>query len=184
MAMDLLGVLFPLVTMYTAAITHTLWGYAASSNQTTSILRCTVMKFLFLDTIDQVVSIWFCMWCNHDGVGGGPFAVGVMAAILGMGSWLGGILSMIYGDTMSYKTYTAVGLIADILSLLSVTLAELTAKEELPNWLTVADLLASVATIAAEAVSLFAYSRATPEEQKEFSAFPIVPTVVGGSDAA
>jgi len=173
-AMDSQSIMFPLVALYTAAITHALWGTWVSSNQKTSILLGTVMKFLFLDTIDQVVSIWFCMWCNHDGVGAGPFFLGVMAALLGMGSWVGGILSMIHGDESTHKLYTFVGLISDMLSLASVAVAELSAEEELPNWLTVADLLASVATIAAEAVALYAYFKITPEEQKDISACSVI----------
>jgi len=113
------------------------------------------LKMLFVDGVDQLVSIYLVIWCHMTSVGYGVLALAWSACIFGLPPFFATTFAMqaeMRGASTPMKVVNFCGLIADLFSIAAMAVIELATQEEdlLPGWLKVLDYVWSIASIIAE----------------------------------
>lgn len=144
----------PILVFVTASIV-TICGVAARNLEGAEGLALHLAKLVFLDSIDQLISIFLMLWTFNVETGDGPKALAVLAVMIGCPAFFSHSATLhmyISGDSAPYKFSNAVGLLADLCSVSAMAVIEFTAKErdDMPGWLKGMDWLWSVLSIMAE----------------------------------
>lgn len=114
-----------------------------------------LMKFAFVDSVDQLVSIYLVVWVFEVDVGSGCKALAVLAAFIGNLAFLAHSFSLqqlIRGNYGPFAMTNGAGLLADLCSVGCMAAIEMTAEEKdlLPGWLKGLDWLWSVLGVIGE----------------------------------
>jgi hypothetical protein len=173
-AFDNMEIVAPLLLLITAAVVNCCAAAGGVMFGADSSVLGYAMKMLFVDSVDQLVSIYLVIWCHMTTVGDGIRALAWFACIFGLPSFFGSTFAMqafMKGASDPMRAINLCGFIADIFSLAAMGVIEFTAVERdlLPGWLKGLDLLWSVASIIAEIAVIVRVPGSSASEDKSDS---------------